>query len=157
MSGRMTTPDETPDASPYRFAIVVSEFHRDITERLLAGARECFAKYGAPAVDTVWVPGAFELPLAAQLLAGTGRYDALACLGCVVRGDTPHFEYVSSAAATGLQDAALRSGIPMAFGVLTTDDRAQAEARAGGVEGNKGWDAAMTAIAMAALAARARS
>jgi len=157
VSGRMRTPDETPDASGNRFAIVVSEFHRDITERLLDGARECFAKYGAPDVDTVWVPGAFELPLAAQLLAGTGRYDALVCLGCVIRGDTPHFEYVSAAAATGLQDASLRAGIPMAFGVLTTDDRAQAEARAGAAEGNKGWDAALTAISMAAFAASVRS
>jgi 6,7-dimethyl-8-ribityllumazine synthase len=157
VSGRMTNPDETPDASAYRFAIIVSSFHRDITERLLAGARECLAKHGAPDVDAVWVPGAFELPLAAQLLARSGRYDALVCLGCVIRGDTPHFEYVSAASASGLQDAALRSNIPMAFGVLTTDDREQAESRAGGAEGNKGWDAALTAIAMAALAAEART
>jgi 6,7-dimethyl-8-ribityllumazine synthase len=153
----MTTPEETPDASRFRFAIVVSQFHRDITERLLEGAQECLSKHGAPDVDVAWVPGAFELPLAAQLLAVTGRYDAIVCLGCVIRGDTPHFEYVSSAAAIGLQDAALRAGLPMAFGVLTTEDRAQAEARAGGAEGNKGWDAASTAIAMAALAADIRS
>ena len=149
VAGRMTDPESPPDASPHRFAIITSEFHTDITRRLLEGARECLEKHGAQTIDEHWVPGAFELPLAAQLLARTGRYHAIVCLGCVIRGDTPHFEYVCAGAANGLQQAMLQTQIPMAFGVLTTDTLAQAEARAGGSDGNKGWDAALVAIQMA--------
>jgi len=149
---RMTRPEHEIDADRYRFAVVIAEFHSDITSRLLDGARECFAKYGATHVTEHWVPGAFELPLAAQLLAETGRYEAVVTLGCVIRGETPHFQYVSGECARGLQQAMLATGVPIAFGVLTTDTRAQAEARAGGDMGNKGWDAALTAIQMAAFA-----
>jgi 6,7-dimethyl-8-ribityllumazine synthase len=148
----MTDPDRAVDASGFRFAVVVSAFHREITERLLEGARECFAKHGGAEPDERWVPGAFELPLAAELLARTGRYDAVVCLGCVIRGDTPHFEYVCEGVANGLQQAMLGTRIPMAFGVVTTDTKEQADARAGGAEGNKGWDATLVAIQMAAFA-----
>jgi 6,7-dimethyl-8-ribityllumazine synthase len=151
VAGRMTDPDSPPDASPYRFAVVASEFHSDITSRLAAGARDCLGKYGAATVDEHWVPGAFELPLAAKVLAQTGKYHAIVCLGCVIRGDTPHFEYVCAGAANGLVSAMLETRIPMAFGVLTTDTLEQAEARAGGADGNKGWDAALVAIQMAAF------
>lgn len=99
----------------------------------------------------MWCPGAFELPLAAERLARTRRWDAIICLGAVIRGETPHFEYVSSACAHGIQDVALRHGLPVVFGVLTTDTLAQAKARAGGRHGNKGWDASLTAIDMIGL------
>jgi 6,7-dimethyl-8-ribityllumazine synthase len=105
-------------------------------------------------VDVVSVPGAWELPIAAKLAADTGRYAAIIALGCVIRGDTPHFDYVAGPAADGLARVSLSSGIPIAFGVLTTENAAQALARAGGREGNKGWDAALTALEMADLAAR---
>ena len=156
MAGRKKNPEGALDASGLRFAIVVAEFNGDVTSRLLEGARECFAKHGVPdsSVAVHRVPGAFELPLAAQMLAGTGSCSAIVALGCVIRGDTPHFEYVSSAAAEGLQRVALDTGVPVAFGVLTTEDRAQADARAGGAVGNKGFDAAQTAIEMALLARR---
>ncbi len=101
------------------------------------------------AVESVRVPGAFELPLAAQTLAKTGNYDAIVALGCVIRGETPHFDYVSQAATHGLLRVTLDTGLPVAFGVLTTEDLAQAEARAGGTHGNKGFDAAQTAVEMA--------
>lgn len=149
----MRTPDSAPDASPYRFAVVVAHFNETVTVRLLEGARECLEKHGAASVTEHWVPGAFELPLAAQLLAETGRYDAVVCLGAVIRGETPHFQYVSAETARGIQQAMLASGIPIAFGVLTTDTLDQAQARAGGALGNKGWDAALTAIQMAGFAA----
>jgi len=154
VAGRRRTPDAPLDASSLRFAVVVAEFNGSITTRLLEGARECFAKNGVPSasVEVRWVPGAFELPLAAQRLAATGGYDAIIALGCVVRGETPHFEYVSNAATYGLQRVALDTGLPVAFGVLTTDDFAQAEARAGGAQGNKGFDAAQTAVEMALFA-----
>lgn len=151
----MRTPEEPLDASGFRFAVAVAEFNHEITERLLEGTRKCFAEHGVPAeaVDVHWVPGSFELPLAVQRLAGTRAYHAIVALGCVVRGETPHFDYLAQATAYGLQRVALDAGVPVAFGVLTTDDFAQAEARAGGERGNKGWDAARTAIEMAALAA----
>jgi 6,7-dimethyl-8-ribityllumazine synthase len=137
----------------FRFAIVAAEFNDAITTRLLEGARDCLAKYGATNVTEHSVPGAFELPLAAQLLAETGRYDAVVCLGAVIRGETPHFQFVSAECARGIQQAMLASGIPIAFGVLTTDTVEQALARSGGDVGNKGWDAALTAIQMSAFAA----
>jgi 6,7-dimethyl-8-ribityllumazine synthase len=139
-----------------RFAIVVSRFNEMVTDRLLVGARTCLHQHGAADldVDVVSVPGAWELPIAAKLAADTGRYAAIIALGCVIRGDTPHFDYVAGPAADGLARVSLSSGIPIAFGVLTTENAAQALARAGGREGNKGWDAALTALEMADLAAR---
>jgi 6,7-dimethyl-8-ribityllumazine synthase len=144
------------DAGGRRFAIVVSRFNELITERLLAGARACLENHGVPAedVDVISVPGAWELPIATKLAADRGLYDAIIALGCVIRGDTPHFDYVAGPAADGLARVSLSTGVPVAFGVLTTEDTAQALARAGGREGNKGWDAALTALEMADLAAR---
>ncbi|MGZ4104926.1 MAG: 6,7-dimethyl-8-ribityllumazine synthase [Actinomycetota bacterium] len=145
-------PPETPlDATGLRFGIVAARFNQDVTERLVEGALECFATSGAPDVDVVWVPGSFELPLAARAMAETRDLDGVVALGCIIRGDTPHFEFISAETASGLMSAMLETGIPMAFGVLTTEDRAQADARAGGDQGNKGWDAAATAIEMAGL------
>jgi 6,7-dimethyl-8-ribityllumazine synthase len=153
VAGKRKTPEAPLDASGLRIAIVVAAFNDEITSRLLEGARECLAKNGVPdsAVTVQRVPGAFELALAAQVLASRGSYDAIVALGCVIRGGTPHFEYVSQAATYGLQRVALDTGVPVTFGVLTTDDFAQAEARAGGEHGNKGFDAAQTAIEMALL------
>ena len=136
------------DASGLKFAVVVARFNSAITEKLLAGAQEAMTKSGAHTVDVYDVPGAFELPLAAKQLALTGRYDGIVALGAVIRGETVHFEYVSGEAARGLQQVALETAVPVAFGVLTTDTQEQAEARAGGPRGNKGFDAAMTAIEM---------
>ena len=135
------------DASEFSFAIVVARFNEAITSKLLEGATAALQKCGAGGVEVFQVPGSFELPLAAKIVAED--YDAVIALGAVVRGETPHFEYVCSAAAQGLQDVALESGTPVAFGVLTTDTLEQAAERAGGAHGNKGWDAALTAIEMA--------
>ncbi|SRR5712691_7523351 len=141
------------DARGLRFAIVVARFNRKITEKLLEGAREALERAGADSVEVVRVPGAFELPLAAQRLARQSVYHAIIALGAVVRGETPHFDYVAGEAARGLQQAALENNVPIAFGVLTTDTYEQAEARAGGAHGNKGYDAAMTAVEMARFGA----
>jgi 6,7-dimethyl-8-ribityllumazine synthase len=135
------------DARGLRFAIVVSRFNSDITGKLLEGARQALHEAAAQTVDVFYVPGAFELPLAAKHLAES--YDAIVALGAVIRGETPHFDYVAGEAARGLQQVALETGVPVSFGVLTTDTVEQAEARAGGSRGNKGHDAAMTAIEMA--------
>jgi 6,7-dimethyl-8-ribityllumazine synthase len=135
------------DARGLRFAIVVARFNGKITEKLLEGAQKALHDASAAVVDVYYVPGAFELPLAAKHLAES--YDALVALGAVIRGGTPHFDYVAGEAARGLQQAALETGVPVAFGVLTTDTVEQAEERAGGAHGNKGHDAAMTAIEMA--------
>ena len=140
------------DARGLKFAVVVARFNRDITEKLLEGAQQALGEAGAAAVDVFHVPGAFELPLAAQRLAQA--YDAVIALGAVIRGETPHFEYVAGEAARGLQQAALETGKPVAFGVLTTDTHEQAAARAGGSNGNKGYDAAMTAVEMARFGMR---
>ncbi len=135
------------DARGLKFAIVAARFNSGITDKLLQGAREALKQAGAEHFDDYVVPGAFELPLAAKLLLP--RYDAVIALGAVIRGETPHFEYVAAETARGLQQVALECGKPVAFGVLTTDTYEQAEARAGGNRGNKGFDAAMTAIEMA--------
>jgi 6,7-dimethyl-8-ribityllumazine synthase len=132
------------DATGLRFAVVVARFNSMITEKLLDGARKALAK---AEVDVFYVPGAFELPFAAKMLAQTHRYHGVIALGAVIRGGTPHFDYVAGEAARGLQNVALETGIPVSFGVLTTDTVAQAEARS-----NKGFDAAMTAIEMARFA-----
>lgn len=145
--------DEPIDASEYSFAVVVAEFNHDVTERLLAGAKRGFAEHRATDVDVYSVPGAFELPLATQLVAETERYDAVVALGCVIKGETPHFDFVAAEAARGIGAAARETGIPIAFGVLTTADRAQAEARSGDGRDNKGWEAARTAVEMAAFVA----
>lgn len=137
-------------ASRRRIAVVASRFNQSITSRLADAAVECLQRHGSSirSSDVYWCPGAFELPLVAESLARTGRWDAVVCLGAVIRGETPHFEYVSSACAHGIQDVALRHDLPVVFGVLTTDSLAQAKARAGGKHGNKGWDAALTALEM---------
>jgi 6,7-dimethyl-8-ribityllumazine synthase len=140
------------DARGLRFAIVVARFNSAITQKLLEGARQALKQAGAESFDEFWVPGAFELPLAAKRLAT--RYDGIIALGAVIRGETPHFEYVAAEAARGLQQVAVECGKPVAFGVLTTDTNEQAEARAGGSRGNKGYDAAMTAVEMARFGGR---
>lgn len=140
-------------AEGYRFAIVFSRFNDAITESLRDAARAALleAGTGESNVEVIGVPGAFELPQAARSLAETGRFDAIVCLGCVIRGATPHFEYISTAVAHGIQDAAGATGVPMAFGVLTTDTWEQAEERAGGGRDNKGFEAAAAAVEMARL------
>jgi len=138
------------DASGLRFAIIVARFNSFITEKLLEGACEGLRKANADAPRIYYVPGAFELPLAAlKLAAEEDDFDAMIALGAVIRGETPHFDYVAGETARGLMQVSLDTGIPVIFGVLTTDNREQAEARAGGSLGNKGFDAAMTAIEMA--------
>lgn len=144
------------DASGLRFAIVVSRFNHLICVRLLEGALEALAERGAPdeSVDVAWVPGAFELPLAAETLAASGRYAAVITLGVVIRGGTPHFDYVCNGVTDGVMGAMRRTGVPVAFGVLTTDDAQQALDRAGGAHGNKGAEAALAAVEMATLVPR---
>ena len=137
-----------PSGEGLRIGVALARFNQAITDRLLAGALEALGRYGVAddAIDVAIVPGAFELPLCAQRMAATGRYDALICLGAVVRGETPHFEYVASAAAGGIAEVARRHDLPVAFGVLTADTIEQALARAGGERGNKGFEAAVTAL-----------
>ena len=139
-------------AANRNFAIVVARFNSEITSRLLDGARQALAEAKAATIEVHHVPGSFELPLAAKLLAVTHRFHAIVALGAVVRGDTPHFDYVAGECARGLQNVALETGVPIAFGVLTTDNQQQALDRAGGKVGNKGYDAAMTAVEMACFA-----
>jgi len=131
-----------------RVAVVVSQFNGAVTDRLLAGAREAAVEraLGLGDEDVFRVPGAFELPLVAARLADAGGYDAIVCLGAVIRGETPHFDYVCEQAAAGIQRVALDYGIPIAFGVLTTDTVEQALARAGGDVGNKGYEAVVTVL-----------
>jgi 6,7-dimethyl-8-ribityllumazine synthase len=139
------------DGTGLRVAIAVSRFNQHITGRLLHGAWEALRRCGVAdaAVDVAWAPGAYDLPLIAQALARTGRYDAIVCLGCVVRGETTHDRYVAMGAALGVNRVALDASLPVTFGVLTTDTLAQAEARSGGDHGNKGEDAALAAVEMA--------
>jgi 6,7-dimethyl-8-ribityllumazine synthase len=141
------------DGSALKIAIVVARFNDFITERLLGGAKDCLLRHGTPdaSIDTVWVPGAFELPLTALQLAKSGRYQAVICLGAVIRGETTHYDYVCSEAAKGIAGAGLQTGLPVIFGVVTTENTEQAISRAGGKSGNKGWDSAMTALEMANL------
>jgi 6,7-dimethyl-8-ribityllumazine synthase len=149
--GEFSGVGEDLDATGMRVAIAVARFNRDITEALLDGARRTLDKYGAADVSVVWVPGSFELPLVAHRLARSGAVDAVICLGAVVRGDTPHFEYVAAECAAGITRAGLDTGVPVIFGVLTVDTRKQAVERLGGKEGHKGEEAAATAIEMVAL------
>jgi 6,7-dimethyl-8-ribityllumazine synthase len=147
-----------PDASSCRFAIVVSRFNEAITARLSGGARVALAeaRVAEDAVELFDVPGAFELPQAARAAADTGRFDAVVCLGCVIRGATPHFQYISDSVAHAVQQAAGDTGVPMAFGVLTTDTWEQAEERAVDGRENKGFEAAAAAVEMALLFRRLR-
>ncbi|MBI3189644.1 MAG: 6,7-dimethyl-8-ribityllumazine synthase [Ignavibacteriales bacterium] len=138
-------------ATPYRFGIVVSRFNEFITGRLLNGALDCLTRHGAKenAVDVVHCPGAFEIPQIALQLVQSGKYDAVICLGCVIRGGTPHFEYIANAVTSGINRIALTSQTPIVFGVLTTDSLEQAIERAGAKSGNKGWESALAAIELA--------
>ena len=140
-------------AAGLRFAIVVSEFNSPITDRLLAGALDAFSEVGAAEsqIEIVRVPGSFEIPVAARKLAGSGRFDALICIGCIVRGETPHFEYVAAESARGIQLAQLDTGVPMAFCILTCDTIQQAIERAGLKGDNKGYESALGAVEMARL------
>ncbi|HET7697647.1 MAG TPA: 6,7-dimethyl-8-ribityllumazine synthase [Vicinamibacterales bacterium] len=142
-----------PDASAFRFAVIVSRFNDAVTDSLRDAAVSALKEAGAADghVHLFSVPGAFELPQAARAAAETGRFDAVVCLGCIIRGETPHFEYIASAVAHGITDAAGETGVPMAFGVLTTDTLEQAAARSGSGPDNKGREAAAAAIEMAAL------
>jgi 6,7-dimethyl-8-ribityllumazine synthase len=134
-----------------RFGLVVSRFNEMISTRLLDGALDCLHRHGARDEDLeiVWVPGGFEIPLAAKKLAQRGKADALICLGAVIRGDTPHFEYVASMVARGVSSLSLELGVPVSFGIITADSLDQAMQRAGAKAGNKGWFAALSAIEMA--------
>ena len=142
-----------PERAGHRFAIVVSRFNEEITDGLLRGAREVFSEASVRDEDLtiVRVPGAFEIPIAAQRLAESGDYDAIVCLGCLIKGDTMHFEYIAEAASHGIVQAAAATGIPMAFGVLTTMTEEQAVERSGTGPGNKGREAAAAAMEMATL------
>lgn len=136
-----------------RIAIVVARFNDGITERLLTGARRALTARGLAEadVDVLRVPGAFEVPMAAQRVAETGRVSAVVCLGCLIRGATPHFEYIASACAHGITAAAAATGVPMTFGVLTTNSIEEARERAAADDGNKGYEAAVAALEMAEL------
>ncbi len=136
-----------------RFGLVVSRFNEFISTRLLDGALDNLHRHdvGDDDIEIAWVPGAFEVPLVAARLAGSGRYDAVICLGAVIRGGTPHFDYVAAETAKGVAKAGLDSGVPVVFGVLTTDTVEQAIERAGSKAGNKGWAAATSALEMANL------
>jgi 6,7-dimethyl-8-ribityllumazine synthase len=152
----MHTIQGTGRAGGFRFAVVVSKYNDFVTDRLQAGALAALAAAGV-AVDDVTVirvPGAFEIPLAAQHAAESARFDAIVCLGCLIRGETPHFEYISSAVSLGLTSAAAATGVPMSFGVLTTNSAEEALARAGDGTGNKGHEAAVAAIEMAEVVAQ---
>jgi 6,7-dimethyl-8-ribityllumazine synthase len=140
-------------AAGLRFAIIVSRFNSFITERLYQGAMDALSRTGAnpDMVDLIRVPGSWEVPLVAAEVARQHRYDAIICLACVIRGETPHFDYVAGEAAKGIAHASSETGVPVAFGVLTTNTLEQAIDRAGAKGGNKGFDAAMTAIEMATL------
>ncbi|MCA1561915.1 MAG: 6,7-dimethyl-8-ribityllumazine synthase [Acidobacteria bacterium] len=145
-------PEPLAGAAGFRFGIIVSRFNEAITERLRDSARAALEEAGAGPgdIEVIVVPGAFELPQAAQYAAESGRFDAIVCLGCVIRGATPHFEYISSAVAHGIMSASVRTGTPISFGVLTTDTPEQAEERSGDQD-NKGREAAAAALEMAVL------
>jgi 6,7-dimethyl-8-ribityllumazine synthase len=139
-----------------RFAIVAGRFNAMVTEPLLAGCRDAFVRHGVAheRIDVAWVPGSFEIPLVARKLARSGRYAAVVCLGCVIRGETSHYDHVAGQAAAGVMQAGLATGVPVIFGILTTESVEQALNRAGLKSGNKGAEAAMAAIEMVNLLAR---
>jgi 6,7-dimethyl-8-ribityllumazine synthase len=138
------------DATGMRFGLVVSQFNSLITERLQAGAIDTLSRHGVREEDiiVIQVPGAFDIPLFAKRMAASGRYDALVCLGAVIKGETPHFDYISAAMTQGIKEVMLTHGLPVTFGVLTTESMEQALDRAGGKAGNKGSEAALAAIEM---------
>jgi 6,7-dimethyl-8-ribityllumazine synthase len=149
----MQTLEGALQARDRSFALVVSRFNGLVSQRLLEGALDCLRRHGADdrRLTVVRCPGAFEIPQVALRLAATKSFNAIICLGCVIRGETPHFDYVASEAAKGIAQVAMQTGVPVAFGVLTTDSLAQALERAGAKSGNKGWDAALTALELADL------
>ncbi len=144
------------DAGGKRLALVVSRFNDFFTKELLGGARDCLTRHGVSddQVDVAWVPGSFELPMVARQLARTGRYGAVVCLGCLIQGDTPHFHLIASEVTKGIAQVALETGVPVTFGVITAETLEQAIERAGTKAGNKGFDAALSALEMIDLAAR---
>ena len=143
----------TPSGARRRFGVVASRFNEPITSKLVEGALDALKRHGAAPddIDVVWVPGAWEIPLAVRRLLATDRYDALVAVGAVIRGDTPHFDYVAAEASRGIARASAEYDRPVGFGVLTCDTMEQAQARAGGSHGNKGWDAALAALEMCDL------
>lgn len=149
----MTTFEGAPTGVGRRVAIIAARFNEAVTTRLVEGALDGLHHRGVARadVDVAWVPGAFEIPLVAERLARSGDYDAVICLGAVIRGDTAHFELVAAETARGIGAVTRDTGVPVIFEVLATDDLAQAQARAGGTHGNKGWEAAQAALAMASL------
>ena len=153
---RPVTLQPVPQAPGLRVALVVSTYHDAITSRLAAGAREALAAAGVSGADieTLDVPGAYEIPFGAHVAARSGRVDAVVCLGCLIKGETPHFDYIASAVTHGIMDASLSSSLPMAFGVLTTNSFEEAEARVPEGAGNKGFEAAVAVVTMAMLARR---
>jgi 6,7-dimethyl-8-ribityllumazine synthase len=148
-----------PNGAGLRIAVVVSRFNEDVTSKMLAGAREALAQHGMREddVDIAYVPGAFELAFAARKLAESRRYDAVVCLGAVIRGETPHYDYVANEAARGIADAARDTVLSVLFGAITPNTPEQAHERAGGSKGNKGFDAVLTAVEMANLAKQLRA
>jgi 6,7-dimethyl-8-ribityllumazine synthase len=144
------------NAEGLKFGVVVARFNEFISGKLLEGTVDCLKRHSTEEgnIDVAWVPGSFEIPLMAQKLAATKKYDAIICLGAVIRGSTPHFDYVSSEVAKGISRVSLDTDIPVSFGVITTDNLEQAIERAGTKSGNKGWDAAMSAIEMASMIRR---
>jgi len=153
-----STPDTLPDGRGVRVAVVAARFNPDVTGRLVSGASEALTAAGvlSHSIEHFPVPGAFELPVAAKLAADSRRFDAIVCLGCVIRGETPHFDYISSAVAHGLTQVSVATGVPVAFGVLTTDTPEQADARSRPDRTNKGYEAAAAALEMALLRQRLR-
>jgi 6,7-dimethyl-8-ribityllumazine synthase len=149
-SASVTAPAPRAVRRGVRVAIVAARFNGSVVDHLVEGAVSCLMEHGVTESDVplIWVPGAFELPLAAQRAARTGRVDAVVCLGVVIRGETAHFEFVAGASARGIQDVALRTGVPVSFGVLTTESVEQAWDRAGGAAGNKGYECALAALEM---------
>ena len=143
----------TFEARGRRFAVVAARFNAVVTERLVEGAMSALRRHGVSDedIETAWVPGSFEIPLAARRLARSGQFDAVVCLGTVIRGETAHFDFVAGEAARGIQQVTLETDVPCIFGVLTTESLEQALDRAGGKHGNKGWEAAMAAMEMAGL------
>ena len=141
------------DGTGKRFGIVLSRFNDMVGSRLLEGALDCLRRHGVPedGIRVVRVPGSFEIPFLAGRMASGGKYDAVICLGAVVRGDTPHFDYVAGEVAKGVNRVALDSGVPVIFGIVTADSTDQALERAGAKKGNRGWDAALAALEMASL------
>ncbi len=141
------------DASGAKVAIIVSRFNHFFTDKLLEGAKDCIVRHGGKANDVAvaWVPGAFEVPYVAQKLAAAGKHDAVICLGAVVRGDTPHFDYIANESAKGIAKISLDTGVPVIYGLVTADTLEQAIERCGTKAGNKGWQAAESAIEMISL------